>query len=108
MSQNIIKIKTRKDDFKRVYQNDDIRHYLPRTKKSALVFDWIVSLFAFGSDPKYFVEFTPHGDDINWRIAKVENVTRCFLSDCPAYIKNRYIREGYSYSSVFYCIEMAG
>lgn len=108
MSQNIIKIKLRKADFKRIYQNDDIRHYLPRTKKSALVFDWIVSLFAFGSDPKYYVEFTSHNDDFNWRIFKVDNVTRCILRDCPSYVIGRYLREGYFYDSVFYCIELAG
>lgn len=106
MSQNIIKIKTRKDDFKRIYQQDDVKYYVPRTKKSCQVFDWIVSLFAFGSDPKYFVEFTPHNDDFNWRIAKVKMVTRCRLNDCPSYIRTRYLLEGYNYASPFYCIEL--
>ena len=108
MSQNIIKIKTRKDDFKRVYQQDALCHYVPRTAKSSQVFDWIVSLFAFGSDPKYYVEFIPHGDDFNWRIAKVKLVTRCSLSDCPPYIRARYLHEGYNYGSQFYSIEFEG
>lgn len=109
MSQNIIKIKTRKDDFKRIYQQDEIKHYLPCTKKSAQVFDWIVSLFAFGSDPKYYVEFTPgNGDNFYWRIAKVKSVIRCGLNDCPDYIRVRYLREGYNYGSQFYCIELEG
>lgn len=108
MSNNIIKIKTRKDDFERIYKRDEIRHFIPRTKKSSVVFDWIVSLFAFGSNPKYFVEFIPHNGDFNWRIAKVECVTRCKLSACPSYIRARYKREGYDLESVFYCIELAG
>lgn len=108
MSQNVIKIKTRKEDFKRIYQQDDLKHYIPRTAKSSQVFDWIVSLFAFGSNPKYYVEFTPHGDDSNWRMSKISNVTRCSLNDCPRYIRGRYLCEGYNYGSVFYCIEFEG
>lgn len=108
MSQNVIKIKTRKDDYERIYKHDEIMHYIPRTKKSSVVFDWIVSLFAFGSDPKYYVEFTPRNDDFNWRFAKVKFVTRCELSVCPSYIRARYMKEGYDINSVFYCIELEG
>lgn len=108
MSQNVIKIKTRKDDFKRIYQQDEVKHFVPRTKKSCQIFDWIVSLFAFGGNPKYYVEFTPHDNDIDWRIALIENVTRCKLAACPGYIKSRYMREGYDLDSVFYCIELVG
>lgn len=105
---NVIKIKTRKDDFKRIYKQDDLKHYIPRTSKSCQVFDWIVSLFAFGSDLQYYVEFTPHDDDFIWRTSKILNVTRCALRDCPSYIKSRYNREGYNFDSVFYCIEFEG
>lgn len=107
MSQNVIKIKIRKEDYKRIYRQDEIKYYLPRTKKRCQVFDWIVSLFAFGSAPKYYVLFTPHGNDVDWRIALIDNVTRCRLSDCPLYVKARYMREGYDLDSVFYCIELA-
>lgn len=106
--QNVIKIRTRKDDSKRIYQQDDTKHYIPRTKKSCQVFDWIVSLFAFGSNPRYFVEFMSCDDDFNWRIALVKSVTRCKMSACPSYVKARYCKEGYDMESVFYCIELEG
>lgn len=44
MPQNVIKIKTRKDDFKRIYQQDEIKHYIPRTKR---VVKYSIGLFRY-------------------------------------------------------------
>ena len=110
MSNNVIKIKTRKDDYERIYLNSDLKHYTPRTKSNCNGLDWIVSLFQFGSEPKYFVEFTPvtQTNDSRWRFSFLSNLTHICLRDCPRYVQSRYKSLGYDLDSIFYCFEFEG
>ena len=111
MSQNVIKIKTRKDDYKRIYRDGDLSHYTPRTQRNYQQLDWLCSLFSFGTtSSKYYVEFTPAdcSNDFDWRITLVNDIRHVLLKDCPCYIQNRYKRQGYTLDAQMYCFEFEG
>lgn len=104
---SLIKILTPKEEFRRIYREYATTYYIPRNSRNCHQLDWLVSLYAFGSDVIQWLEFTPKDGFDEWRITQIKSIERVAFCVTPSVIQQRY-KARYSGKDVFYRLTFEG
>lgn len=104
---SIVKILTPKEEFRRIYRDNATTYYIPRNSKNCYQFDWLLSLYAFGSDVVQWLEFTPRDGSDEWRITQMKSIERVSYCVTPYPIQARY-RARYGANDTFYKLTFEG
>ena len=105
---SIIKILTPKEEFRRIYRDYAITYYIPRNSKNCYQLDWLVSLYAFGTDlHSHWLEFSPRDGSDEWRMSQLISIERMLFCMTPSVIQERY-KARYKNKDFFYKLTFEG
>ena len=104
---SLIKILMPEEEFRRIYRDNAITYYIPRNSKNCYQFDWLVSLYAFGSDVIQWLEFTPKDGSDEYRITQMKSIERVSYCMTPYPVRARY-RARYGAKDTFYKLIFEG